>query len=80
MTNINVPLDELELAALIRVAESDRRHPREQAALIIRRELERAGLLPANREIETAQSFDESIISVHPVLRAVVEVDHAPAN
>ena len=42
---INVPLALTERSALMRLAEYERREPRDQAAYIIRRELERAGLL-----------------------------------
>lgn len=45
-TRITVPLESEESKALIELAYAERRHPRQQAALLIRRELERRGLLP----------------------------------
>jgi hypothetical protein len=45
---IGVYLDGEERAALSQMAERERREMRDQAAAIIRRELERAGLLPTN--------------------------------
>lgn len=41
---LKLPIDERN--ALYKLAAREYRNPREQAALIIRRELERAGLLP----------------------------------
>lgn len=41
---IQLPIDERD--ALFQLARREYRNPREQAALIIRRELERRGLLP----------------------------------
>ena len=42
---IQLPIDERD--ALFQLARHEYRNPREQAALIIRRELERRGLLPS---------------------------------
>ena len=42
---INVPLSADEAHALIQLAETEHRHPREQARLIIWKELNRRGLL-----------------------------------
>lgn len=47
MIRLNVPLDREERQALIKLADTERRDPRLQAALIIRRELERLGLVAA---------------------------------
>ena len=47
MARIIVPLKITERDALVQLAERERRDPRDQAALIVVRELERAGLLPA---------------------------------
>jgi hypothetical protein len=44
---ITVPLKADEKDALRKLAERERRDPRQQAALIVVRELERAGVLPA---------------------------------
>lgn len=46
MTKLCIHLDGAEQSALIAVARSERRDPRDQAAIIIRRELERLKLLP----------------------------------
>lgn len=43
---IYVPLDASERQALARLGELERRDPRAQAALLIRQQLERLGLLP----------------------------------
>ena len=42
---VYVPLDEIERRALGQLASRERRDPRAQAALLIRRELERLGLI-----------------------------------
>lgn len=47
MQRISITLDSEETAALILSARADYRHPREQLRYIMRRELERRGLLPA---------------------------------
>lgn len=44
-TRITVPLLLTEKAALMKLAERERRAPRAQAAMLIRRELERLGLI-----------------------------------
>ncbi len=46
MTNLYIHLDSAERSALTIVAKRERRDPRDQAAIIIRRELERLQLLP----------------------------------
>lgn len=46
MTRLTLTLFDDEQKALRTLSQKERRHPREQAALIIRRELERRGLLP----------------------------------
>ena len=43
---LDLPVD--ERAALFKLAEQEERDPRAQALLIIRRELKKRGLLPAN--------------------------------
>ena len=43
---ISVPITREELAALVILARQEKRDGRNQAAIIIRRELERSGLLP----------------------------------
>ena len=46
MIRLGVMLQDDERQALLALAEKERRDPRQQAAVIIRRELERLGLLP----------------------------------
>jgi hypothetical protein len=46
MTRITVPLKSSERDALWKLAERERRDPRDQAALIVVRALEQAGFLP----------------------------------
>lgn len=57
MQRINIPLNSEETAALIKCAKADFRHPRQQAALIIRRELERRGLLPFDGAAESIEVY-----------------------
>lgn len=46
MTRVTITLSEEERNALIALGQRERRDPRDQAALIIRHELERFGMLP----------------------------------
>lgn len=46
LTRIYIPLEESERKALIQFSLAEKRDPRKQAALFVRRELERLGLLP----------------------------------
>jgi hypothetical protein len=48
MARLTLTLFDDEQNALRALSQKERRHPREQAALLIRRELERRGLLPAD--------------------------------
>lgn len=50
MAEIKVPLKPRERAALRRLAASERRDPRHQAAVILVRELERLALLPSQQQ------------------------------
>ena len=50
-----ISLDGDERVALVRLAERERRDPRAQAALMIRRELERQGLLPSEAQFQSAE-------------------------
>ena len=54
-----VPLDGVERSALAELAQRERRDPRQQAAFLIRRGLELAGMLPvdtnANRQRQDGQ-------------------------
>ncbi len=49
MARLTIDLPIKERNALLRLARREMRNPRAQAALILRRELERAGLLPADQ-------------------------------
>ena len=59
---INVPLSAEESHALIQLAEKEHRHPREQARLIIWRELKRRGMLASDPIIKT-QSGSQDVAS-----------------
>jgi len=48
MTRLTLTLFDDEQRALHILSRKERRHPREQAALLLRRELQRRGLLPAD--------------------------------
>lgn len=45
LTKVYVPLNEIERKALIQLGIAEKRDPRQQAALLIRQQLERLGLL-----------------------------------
>ena len=60
MTRITISLRESEKSALRVLAERQFRDPRAQAALIIRRELERYGLLETESEQVTPSSIDKT--------------------
>jgi hypothetical protein len=55
-----ISLDGDERVALVRLAERERRDPRAQAALMIRRELEREGLLPAEAQFQSVEQQREN--------------------
>lgn len=55
-TRVTVTLEEAEAKALIELARREKRHPRQQAAMFIRRELERHGLLQAEVDIVLHQA------------------------
>lgn len=48
MKRISITLSNEETAALIAYAQASLRHPREQVRYVLRKELERRGLLPAD--------------------------------
>jgi hypothetical protein len=54
MVRLQVMLDPAEAEALATWAECELRDPRDQIRLVVRRELERLGLLEANREMPVA--------------------------
>lgn len=54
MPRIMISVTEEEKAALIRLGELERRDPRHQAALVVRQELERRGLLIGAPEFQPA--------------------------
>jgi len=49
MARVTITLRSNELEALVTLAQRERREPRAQAAVIIKRELEKCGLLPTDR-------------------------------
>lgn len=49
MKGIYVPLDFSEREVIVKLAQTERRDPRQQAALLIRQRLETLGLLPATQ-------------------------------
>jgi len=49
LARINVSLDKIEVTALVRMAEADCRHPREQLRYILREEARRRNLLPVEQ-------------------------------
>lgn len=51
-TRINVPLTKSEAVALIRIAEAECRHPREQMRYLLIKEAQQRGLLPKEVEKE----------------------------
>lgn len=55
MPRMTLVLLQDEREALLTMARRERRDPREQAALMIRRELEREGLLPAEGRFQSAE-------------------------
>jgi ABC-type sulfate transport system substrate-binding protein len=63
MNRFMVTLDEEESAALWDVAHRERRDPRQQAALFIRRALKRHGLLD-DQGRQSAASFDQHSITI----------------
>jgi hypothetical protein len=56
MTRLMIQLDGLERSALTTLAELERRDPRQQAALLIRQQLERLGLLQPTQSITQQES------------------------
>lgn len=61
MTRIMIQLDGIERSALTTLAERERRDPRQQAALLIRQQLERLGLIqpvpPTSQRQEAARGI-----------------------
>lgn len=55
VSRLTITLQEDEKVALGRLSEKEKRDPRDQAALLIRNELERRGLLPANVVVHDAK-------------------------
>jgi hypothetical protein len=55
MKGIYVPLDFSEREVIIKLAQTERRDPRQQAALLIRQRLETLGLLPASQPQATPE-------------------------
>ncbi len=57
-TRVNVPLDKRELAALVRMAEVDCRHPREQMRFLLREEATKRGLLTEEQQMNREEDGD----------------------
>jgi hypothetical protein len=60
MARVTVTLKSSERDALVELAERERRDPRSQAAVIIARELERAGLLGGTAKADNGQPGDDN--------------------
>lgn len=56
MRRMTVSLRQEEREALLALAEQERRDPRQQAAVLIRQELERYGLIQSGMEIQEVHS------------------------
>lgn len=71
MQRINVPLSQAEMTALVKIAEAEYRHPRAQAALLIRVELKRQGLLSglAGPRTAAAEAAKELRNKIEPLKR-----------
>lgn len=59
MKGIYVPLDFSERETIVKLAQTERRDPRQQAALLIRQQLENLGLLPASQQTATPVKVGE---------------------
>jgi hypothetical protein len=68
MTRLSIYLDDLEFSALAELADSERRSTRDQAALILRRELEQLGWLAPSHPAPTLRREPQATLR---------EVDHA---
>ena len=60
MTQFSVRLFREEREALVALAQEERRDPRDQAALIIRQELERRGMLPQQGQGQEVRDAPQS--------------------
>ena len=58
MNRLMVPLLQDERQALLALADRERRDPRQQAAILIRQELERLGLVPSPQPLDVASAND----------------------
>jgi hypothetical protein len=74
MSRIPILLDEETAAGLVALAKQQYRDPRAQAALIIRQELERLGLLPVH---EAANTVSLAARRVEPNSDNTADGDHA---
>lgn len=64
VNRLRLTLEQDEYSALLKIAVAELRNPEDQARFIIRRELERAGLLPAS---VTAQAQPAHVAEVNHV-------------
>ncbi len=55
---VNVVLDQSEATALVRMADADCRHPREQMRYLLRQEACRRGLLSKQEEVKSEEEQD----------------------
>jgi hypothetical protein len=63
---VNVPLDLQETDALGQRAKRNRRNPRDEAAYIIRCQLEQDGLLPSLDRAKTSKIVRQEMPDAHP--------------
>lgn len=59
MHSLNVPLGERLIKPLVRLAEQERRHPRQQAAYLIEQALRQAGMIPAEQRPARTETMPE---------------------
>jgi hypothetical protein len=77
MSRLTISLNDSEKMALRTLAESEFREPRAQACLIIRRELERLGLLPATESSASQSALRQVQASKNPHNLALKKRTHA---
>ncbi len=65
-TRVNVPLDDRELTALVRMAEAECRHPREQMRYLLREEACRRGLLSNEQQVKHEEEQDGETAVTRP--------------
>ena len=68
MTRITISLSDPEKMALRRLASNEFREPRDQARLILRKELERKGLLQIETPVDTKSTHTQEQPALIPAL------------